>query len=37
MSIIMSLNRRGGGHIVFGADCVGVGTGVMLSFVQDIS
>ena len=34
---IMSPHRRGRGHIVFGADPVGVCVGVTLSCVQDIS
>ena len=29
-------HRRGGGHIVFGADPVGVGVGMTLSCLQDI-
>ena len=30
-------HQRGGGHIVFGADPVGIGFGVTLSCMHDIS
>ena len=36
-SVIYVPHRRGGGHIVFGADPVGVSVGLILSYLHDIS
>ena len=40
LALVLTINvphRRGGGHIVFGADPVGVGVSVTLSCLHDTS